>query len=81
MIISIGFITEFKACPTYVHTGIVQSSEHNPCLFMGVLVPGEPPISVRIYVDDIIYFSASNKVKQKFEVFYQLLDKLNLWAK
>jgi hypothetical protein len=59
----------------------LQSSEHNPCLFMGVLVPGEPPISVRIYVDDIIYFSASNKVKQKFEVFYQLLDKLNLWAK
>jgi hypothetical protein len=39
----------------------------SPCLFVGHLVDGEPPIYVGIYVDDIIYFSASDKVKQKFE--------------
>jgi hypothetical protein len=34
---------------------------------MSVLVPGEPPIYVGIYVDDIIYFSASDLVEKKFE--------------
>jgi hypothetical protein len=41
--------------------------ETSPCIFTGILVPGEPPIYVGIYVDDIIYFSASDKVERKFE--------------
>jgi hypothetical protein len=45
----------------------LKNSEHSPCLFTGVLVPGEPLIFVGIYVDDIIYFSVSEKVEQKFE--------------
>jgi hypothetical protein len=42
-------------------------SPSSPCLFMGTLVEGEPPIYVGVYVDDIIYFSASDITERKFE--------------
>jgi hypothetical protein len=45
----------------------LKQSTHSPCLFTGVLVPGEPPIYVGTYVDDIIYFSANDTVESKFE--------------
>jgi hypothetical protein len=45
----------------------LQSSATSPCLFIGSLILGEPPIYVGIYVDDIIYFSASDAVERKFE--------------
>ncbi len=45
----------------------LKASDHCPCLFTGVLIPGEPPIYIGIYVDDIIYFSASDHVECKFE--------------
>jgi len=44
----------------------LKASDHSPCLFTGVLIPGEPPIYVGIYVDDIIYFSASDNVEKHF---------------
>jgi hypothetical protein len=43
------------------------SSSNSPCLFIGSLIPGEPPIYVGIYVDDIIYFSPSDQVEKQFE--------------
>ncbi|MFN9980541.1 MAG: hypothetical protein ACK53Y_11525, partial [bacterium] len=51
----------------------LTSSPTSPCLFMGTLIDGEPPIYVGIYVDDIIYFSTSATVEQRFET---LLSKL-----
>jgi hypothetical protein len=42
-------------------------SDTSPCLFIGNLIEGEPPIYTGIHVDDIIYFSASNKVEHQFE--------------
>jgi hypothetical protein len=45
----------------------LHQSDISPCIFTGVLVPGEPPIFVGIYVDDIIYFSGSDVVEKKFE--------------
>jgi hypothetical protein len=45
----------------------LRCSDTLPCLFIGNLIEGEPPIYIGIYVDDIIYFSASNKVKRCFE--------------
>ena len=45
----------------------LKQSAHSPCIFTGTLIPGEPPIYVGIYVDDIIYFSSSDKVERKFE--------------
>jgi len=45
----------------------LRQSEHSPCIFTGVLVPGEAPIFVGIYVDDIIYFSGSDVTEKKFE--------------
>jgi hypothetical protein len=44
----------------------LQSSDNSPCLFMGTLIDGEAPIYVGIYVNDIIYFSSSDKVERKF---------------
>jgi hypothetical protein len=41
----------------------LKQSTHSPCLFTGVLIPGEPPIYVGIYIDDIIYFSANDTVE------------------
>jgi hypothetical protein len=37
------------------------------CIFYGHLIPGEPPIYIGLYVDDIIYFSQSTEVQNKFE--------------
>jgi len=34
---------------------------------VGTIIPGQPPIYVCIYVDDIIYFSANDDVERKFE--------------
>jgi deoxyuridine 5'-triphosphate nucleotidohydrolase len=39
----------------------------SPCLFHGVLIPGEPPIYLGLYVDDFFYFSESREVEKKFE--------------
>jgi hypothetical protein len=46
--------------------GLCQS-DISPCIFTGILIPGEPPIFVGIYVDYIIYFSSSDVVEKKFE--------------
>jgi len=45
----------------------LKASPTSPCLFMGTLIEGEPPIYVGIYVDDIINFSMSDAVERKFE--------------
>jgi hypothetical protein len=45
----------------------LTSSDSSPCLFVGTLIPGEAPIYIGIYVDDIIYFSLSSSVEKKFE--------------
>jgi hypothetical protein len=45
----------------------LRSSDTSPCLFVGTLIEGEPPIYVGIYVDDIIYFSSSDRVERFFE--------------
>jgi hypothetical protein len=45
----------------------LRSLETSPCLFTGIIIPGLPPIYIGIYVDNIIYFSASDSVERKFE--------------
>jgi hypothetical protein len=45
----------------------LHCSDTLPCLFFGNLIEGEPPIYIGIYVDDTIYFSASDKVERYFE--------------
>jgi hypothetical protein len=45
----------------------LKNSENSPCLFIGTIIEGEPPIYVGIHVDDIMYFSASDAVECKFE--------------
>ncbi len=52
----------------------LKASSTSPCLFMGTLIEGEPPIYVGIYVDDIIYFSASDAVEKKFQRMRMVTD-------
>jgi hypothetical protein len=46
--------------------GLKQSSK-SPCLFVGTLIERQPPIYIGIYVEDIVYFSASDQVERLFE--------------
>jgi len=45
----------------------LQQSQISPCIFMGTLLKGHPPIYVSIYVDDVIYFSTDDTVEREFE--------------
>jgi hypothetical protein len=45
----------------------LRQSTTSPCIFIGNLIEGGPPIYVGIYVDDIIYFSNSDDVEKRFE--------------
>jgi len=45
----------------------LKQSPISPCLFVGSLIEGQPPIYIGIYVDDAIYFSASNQVEKAYE--------------
>ena len=39
----------------------------SPYIFYGTLIANQPPIYVGMYVDDIIHFSQSRQVEEKFE--------------
>ena len=57
----------FQKLSSHLHSMGLKSSPNSPCLFVGSILPGLPPIYVGIYVDDIIYFSQSDEVEQQFE--------------
>jgi len=44
-----------------------RSCANHPCVFVGNLIDGEPPIYAGLYVVDILYFSPSDTVEQHFE--------------
>jgi len=60
--------------------GLWQSAI-SPCIFTGVLVQGEPPVFVGIYVDDIIYFSSSDTVEKKFEELLSSIGSVDFMGK
>eukprot|EP00957_Ditylum_brightwellii_P085846 6530361-Ditylum_brightwellii.AAC.2 len=45
----------------------LQSCPNAPCLFHGTMIPDQPPVYVGLYVDDFVYFSASDEIKHEFE--------------
>ncbi len=55
----------------------LQTSSTSPCLFVGTLVEGEPPIYVGIYVDDIIYFSTNDNVEKQFESYLSTIGSVD----
>jgi hypothetical protein len=57
----------FDKLRTHLISMGLHHSDTSPCLFFGHIFEGEPPIYIGIYVDDIIYFSASDKVERYFE--------------
>jgi hypothetical protein len=57
----------FEKLCSHVTAMSLHCSKTSPCLFVGHLIDGAPPIYVGIYVDDIIYFSCSDAVERKFE--------------
>ena len=38
---------------------LTQKNNPPPCIFGGSIMTGHPPIYVGLYIDDLIYFSAS----------------------
>mmetsp|Transcript_9510 Transcript_9510/g.13480 ORF Transcript_9510/g.13480 Transcript_9510/m.13480 type:complete len:120 (-) Transcript_9510:508-867(-) len=34
-----------------------RQSKHSPCIFVGQLIPHQPPLYLGLYVDDFIFFS------------------------
>ena len=55
-----------KANSILISSGL-KPCPHAPCIFKGVLIPGQLPLYLGLYVDDMIYFSASVAVEQAFE--------------
>ena len=55
-----------KAKATLLSIGFKQCP-NAPCIFVGNLIPGQPPIYLGLYVDDFIYFSESDEVTSLFE--------------
>jgi hypothetical protein len=55
----------------------LHSSPNSPCLFVGTIIPGHPPIYVGIYVDDIIYFSTDDAVEKHFETLLSSLGNVD----
>jgi hypothetical protein len=57
----------FEKLSSHLHSLGLKQSSVSPCLFVGSLIEGQPPIYVGIYIDDIIYFSTSDSVDKEFE--------------
>jgi hypothetical protein len=67
----------FEKLSVHLHSMGLESSPNSPCLFVGTLIPGHPPIYVGIYVDDIIYFSNSDEVEKQFETLLSTLGDVD----
>ena len=55
-----------KARATLLSIGFKQCP-NAPCLFIGHLIKGEPPVYLGLYVDDFVYFSESKAAEKEFE--------------
>ena len=55
-----------KAVQILTKLGLSQC-KHSPCLFKGEIIKGQPPLYLGLYVDDFVYFSASDTVEREFE--------------
>jgi hypothetical protein len=58
----------FEKLSSHLKSMGLRTYSNSPCLFIGHLIPGEPPMYVGIYVDDIIYFSLSDTIEKQFEL-------------
>ena len=67
----------FEKLSNHLHSMGLQSSPNSPCLFVGSIIPGLPPIYVGIYVDDIIYFSQSDEVEKQFETLLSTIGNID----
>jgi hypothetical protein len=59
----------------------LKNSPNSPCHFVGTLIPGEHPVYVGIYIDDIIYFSASDNVGHQFETLLSSIGTVDFMGK
>ena len=64
-----------KFCDAMRNIGL-KPCAHDPCVFTGCIIEGEPPIYLGVYVDDFTYFSASTEVEKAFE--HALDQELNV---
>jgi hypothetical protein len=67
----------FEKLSSHLKAMGLNSCANSSCLFFGSLIEGEAPIYVRIYVDDIIYFSPSDQVESEFEKHLSSVGKID----
>ena len=60
--------------------GLKQTAT-SPCIFIGNLIEGGPPIYVGIYIDDIIYFSSSDAVEHRFKSLLSTIGNIDFMGK
>jgi hypothetical protein len=59
----------------------LRQSTISPYIFTGVLILGEPPVFVGIYVNDLIYFSCSDVIEKKFEDLLSSIGSVDFMGK
>ena len=57
----------FRKFKSILNTIGLTASPDNPCFFSGTIIPGKPPIFLSMYVDDFVFFSASDEVERYFQ--------------
>ena len=45
----------------------LKAIPNSPCIFRGTIIPGKPPLTLGLCVDDCIYFSENKDVELEFE--------------
>ena len=57
----------YDKCHKILESTGLKRSPNSPCVYSGIIIPGQPPLYLGLYVDDFIYFSESKSVEQQFE--------------
>ena len=57
----------YQKCVSILKEFVFKQYHNSPCLFVGTLIKGQPPLYIGIYVDDCAYYSESDEVEQAFE--------------
>jgi hypothetical protein len=57
----------YNTCKAALESIGLSACPNAPCIFSGIIVEGEPPLTLGLFVDDFLYFSQSSKVEKAFE--------------
>ena len=56
----------YNTCKAALNSIGLYECPNAPCIFTGIVIEGEPPLFLGLFVDDFLYFSESTKVEEAF---------------